>query len=249
MSPYRVADKNAQPVIRRLNSLRKLSPAGVAALEKAILERIHRAGAGEDLICEGDRPDSVRMILSGWLCRYKTLADGRRQIVNFVLPGDCCDAHIHLMPEMDHTIGTLTPVVYSEMEVGKFADLMSSDRTLAEALWCEMLVNTATAREWIINVGRRTALERVAHLLCEIFERLRAVGMVDGATCAFPVNQMDLADATGLSAVHLNRTLQALRSADLIVLRDRTLTINDIDALRNAGLFVPNYLHLSQDDS
>jgi CRP-like cAMP-binding protein len=245
MSPYRLADKQAQPVIRRLNAIRKLSEAGVAGLEKAILDRIHRTGPGEDLICEGERPDSIRMILSGWLCRYKTLADGRRQIVNFVLPGDCCDPHIYLMPEMDHSIGTLTPVVYSEIEVSKFRDLVGSDRTAAEALWCETLISGAIAREWIINVGRRTALERVAHLLCEIFERLRVVGMVEGTTCAFPINQMDMADATGLSVVHLNRTLQVLRGSGLVILRDRTLTINDLDALKDTALFSPNYLHLN----
>lgn len=245
MSPYRLADKQAQPVIRRLSAIKRLSAAGTGLLEKAILERIQRAGPGEDLVREGDRPGSVRMILSGWLCRYKTLPDGRRQILNFVLPGDCCDAYLYLMPRMDHSIATLTSVIYSEIEVSKFTELAGGDATVAEALWCETLVTSAMAREWIINVGRRSALERVAHLLCEIFERLRAVGMVEGNACAFPVNQMDMADATGLSVVHLNRTLQALRSAGLIVLRERTLTISDLDGLTDAALFSPAYLHPS----
>ncbi|MBV8702057.1 MAG: winged helix-turn-helix domain-containing protein, partial [Bradyrhizobium sp.] len=95
---------------------------------------------------------------------------------------------------------------------------------------------------WAVNIGRRDALERVAHLLCEVFERLKLVGLVEGNSCAFPVTQMDLADASGLSIVHLNRTLQELRAAGLIILRERMLTINDLDALKDAGLFNPTYL-------
>jgi CRP-like cAMP-binding protein len=102
----------------------------------------------------------------------------------------------------------------------------------------------AIQREWTINLGRRLAHERVAHLLCEIFQPLRTVGLVEGKNCAFPITQMDLADATGLSVVHINRTIQELRASNLIVLRERTLTINDLDALKNLALFSPSYLHL-----
>jgi CRP-like cAMP-binding protein len=109
---------------------------------------------------------------------------------------------------------------------------------------CETLVNNAIQREWAINLGRRVAFERVAHLFCEIIERLRPVGMVEGNSCVMPVTQMDLADATGLSVVHLNRTVQELRASGLIVLRDRTLTITDLDALKDAALFSPSYLQL-----
>jgi CRP-like cAMP-binding protein len=243
MRPARLDNSQVQPVVRRLSAFRQLTEAGVAAVEKALQGRILRAGAHEDLISEGDKPDGVRMLLSGWLCRYKTLEDGRRQIVNFVLPGDTCDAHVFLLSAMDHSVGTLTPVVYAELDRVHFDDLVASDRLVAEALWCETLAGNAVQREWAVNLGRRVALERVAHLLCEIFERLRPIGLTDGKSCAFPVTQMDLADATGLSVVHLNRTLQDLRAAGLIVLRDRTLTINDLDALKQAGLFNSNYLH------
>lgn len=233
-----------QPVIRRLNALRRLSDIGVASLEQAVHGGVHHVGAGEDLICEGDPVNSVRIILSGWLCRYKTLEDGRRQIVNFVLPGESCDAYTYLLSVMDHSIATLTPVVYAEVKRAQFEALVAHDRSVAEAFWCETLVNSAIQREWAINLGRRLALERVAHLLCEIHERLRPVGLIEGNSCAFPVTQTDLADATGLSVVHLNRTLQDLRSSGLILLRDRTLTIIDLDALKATALFSPNYLHL-----
>ncbi|WP_027578679.1 Crp/Fnr family transcriptional regulator [Bradyrhizobium sp. Ai1a-2] len=244
MHPAPIDGSLAQPVIRRLNALRRLSDEGIASLERAIREGTQHVGAGEDLICEGDAVHSVRIILSGWLCRYKTLEDGRRQIVNFVLPGETCDAYTYLLSMIDHSIATLTPVVYADVKRPQFEALVAHDRSVAEAFWCETLVNSAIQREWAINLGRRLALERVAHLLCELYERLSPVGLIEGNSCAFPVTQMDLADATGLSVVHLNRTLQELRSSGLILLRERTLTITDLNALRSTALFSPNYLYL-----
>jgi CRP-like cAMP-binding protein len=246
MRPARLDSSQAQPVVRRLCAFRQLTEAGVAAVEKALQNRILRAGAHEDLISEGDKPDGVRMLLSGWLCRYKTLEDGRRQIVNFVLPGDTCDAHVFLLSAMDHSIGTLTPVVYAELDRVHFDDLVASDRLVAEALWCETLAGNAVQREWAVNLGRRVALERVAHLLCEIFERLRPVGLTDGKSCAFPVTQMDLADATGLSTVHVNRTLQELRASGLITLRERQIIIHDLEGLSSMAMFTPYYLHMER---
>lgn len=239
------SDRNAgQVVIRRLNALRSLSEQAVTLLELAMIEGLQRVGPGEDLLSEGEPLDSVRLVLSGWLCRYKMLEDGRRQIVNFILPGESCDAHAFLLSTADHSIAAMTPVAYAEIKRKQFEKLIATDNSLAEALLCEMLLNSAIQREWAINLGRRVALERVAHLFCEIYERLRPVALVDGNSCGLPATQMDLADATGLSVVHLNRTLQELRASRLIVLRDRTLTISDLDALKAVALFSPNYLQL-----
>lgn len=236
----------AEPIVRRLNALRRLSDAGSAGIRSALCDKMEKAAAGEDLACEGDRCDGVRMFLSGWACRYKSLEDGRRQIVSFILPGDTCDAHIYLLSAMDHSIATLTPVTYCELDRAAFERLISTDASVAEAFHCDALAVGAIQREWAINLGRRDALERVAHVICELFERLRVVGLVDGNSFAFPVTQMDLADATGLSTVHLNRTLQELRGAGLITLRDRSLTIIDPQALWNTAMFNPGYLHLEQ---
>jgi CRP-like cAMP-binding protein len=244
-----LATDNSAPaalVVRRLNALRRLSEPGIAAIRKAVGERIAKAAAGEDIVCEGDRCDSVRLFLSGWACRYKGLEDGRRQIVSFILPGDVCDAHIYLLSAMDHSIATLTAVTYTELDAAAFERLLAADRSVADAFHCETLAAKAVQREWAVNLGRRDALERVAHIICELFERLQVVGLVDGNSFAFPVTQMDLADATGLSTVHLNRTLQELRSAGLITLRDRSLTIRDPQALRNTAMFNPSYLHLER---
>ncbi|MBU6461537.1 MAG: Crp/Fnr family transcriptional regulator [Bradyrhizobium sp.] len=242
--PHRRDEGNsAQPAIRRLNALRELSDGGVAILENTIRDGIRHAARDEDLIQEGDPIDGVRVLLSGWLCRYKVLEDGRRQIVSFVLPGDSCDAHAYWLGRIDHSISALTPAVYAEISRAAFEAMLANDKSIAEAFWCETLINAAVQREWVINLGRRSALERVAHLLCELYERLRIVGLVDGNSYDFPVTQTDAADAVGLSGVHMNRMLQELRGSDLIVLRGRTLTINDHQTLKNTALFSADYLH------
>ena len=248
MTGGRSNEHPADVVVRRLRAFRAVSNEAAAKLEDVVRGRIVVAPAGQDLACEGDPAKSIRMILTGWAARYKTLEDGRRQIVNFVLPGDTCDAQIYLLERLDHSIAALTSVSYAELDRDRFESLISADRRLAEALWCETLSNAAIQREWTLNLGRRDAFERVAHLLCEVMARLRVVGLIDGNSCAFPITQMDLADATGLSVVHVNRTLQELRSADLIVLRDRTLTIRNPEALRDAALFDPDYLHYVSTD-
>lgn len=209
-------------------------------------ERVFKAGAGEDIACEGDRCELVRVFLSGWACRYKVLEDGRRQIVSFVLPGDTCDAFIYLLSRMDHSIGALTSVTYGEFDRAAFEQLVSADRTIVEALHCEMLANCATQREWTLNAGRRDAHERVAHVICELFARLSLVGLADPNSFAFPVTQMDLADATGLSTVHVNRTLQELRASGLITLRERHVIIHDLEGLSRMAMFTPHYLHLER---
>lgn len=243
MSTARTSDRTADVVIRRLGAFRKISPQTAATLDDAIRGRVVTAMAGQELVCEGDPADRIRMMLSGWAARYKSLEDGRRQIVNLVLPGETCDAQIYLLQRMDHSISALTSVVYAEIERERFEALIAADRMLGEAFWCGTLSDAAIQREWTMNLGRRDAFERVAHLLCEVIERLRPVGLLDGDSCAFPITQTDLADATGLSVVHVNRTLQELRSSGLIVLRERTLTVHDLDALKDAALFSPDYLH------
>ncbi len=234
------------PVVRRLNALRPLSETGAAAVMMALRGRIVRAGSGEDLVSEGDRCDSVRIFLSGWACRYKALEDGRRQILSFVLPGDSCDAYVYLLSSVDHSLATLTPVTYVELDATAFERLLAADKSIAEAFLCETLAARAIQREWAIDLGRRDALERVAHVVCELFERLQVVGLTEGNSFAFPVTQLDLADAMGLSTVHLNRTLQELRAAGLITLKDRSLTILDPEALRRTAMFNPAYLYLNR---
>jgi CRP-like cAMP-binding protein len=234
-------------LIRKLEQFVRLSPADRAILVRVAAERVRNFGSRIDIMREGDKPKDVHLILSGWACRYKQLEDGRRQVVSFFLPGDICDLNVFILTEMDHSIGTITPVTIADLPREFFDEIGAGHPRIATAFWWESLVNASIQREWTMNLGQRTASERIAHMLCEIFFRLRLAGLTHGETCDFPLTQSDLADATGLSKVHVNRTLQELRSASLIVLKGKTLVVPDLERLMSAGLFNPNYLHMDRE--
>ena len=231
---------------RKLENFTRLSPEDRRALDAATAERVRQFAAREDIAREGDKQDRLSVILSGWACRYKQLEDGRRQILAFLLPGDMCDLDATLLAEMDHSMGALSTVSTAELTQEVVAALRERPRVEKALVW-ETLVNAATQREWTVSIGQRNALERLSHLFCELFLRLRAVGLTDGDSCAFPITQVELGYATGLSNVHVNRTLQELRAAGLVVLKDRVLTLPRLPALMRAGLFNPNYLHLDRE--
>jgi CRP-like cAMP-binding protein len=235
------------PLVRKLEQFTRLSEADCAILNGIITQRVRHVAAGADLIREGDQPRDVNLFLTGWACRYKQLEDGRRQIVAFFLPGDLCDHNVFILREMDHSISALTPITVAELSRDAFERITLDHPRITQALWWETLVNAAVQREWTVNLGQRDAAERMAHLLCELFLRLRGVGLTEGDSCAFPLTQSDLAGATGMSVVHVNRTLQELRGRDLLTLKSRRLTIPDLDAMMRAGLFNPNYLHLDRE--
>ena len=235
-----------QALVQRLESFTRLSPGDRAAVFRlAGASRV--VAARRDLIREGEKPKFVHLMLDGWACRYKTLPDGRRQIVAFFLPGDFCDLNVYILREMDHSIGAITRL--SVADIGRDEmDTLTADRPrITQALWWESLVNSAVQREWTLNIGQRTAYERIGHLLLELFLRLRVVGLTNGTGCDFPLTQTDIADATGLTAVHVNRTLQELRRDELIVLDKKRLTIPDLKGLMGATMFNPNYLHLDHE--
>jgi CRP-like cAMP-binding protein len=234
-------------LVRKLEQFVRLSPADRAMLTRSAAERVRIFSPRVDIVREGDKPKDVHLILSGWACRYKQLEDGRRQIVSFFLPGDICDLNIFILREMDHSIGTITSVTIADLSRDFFDEISSGYPRIATAFWWESLVNSAIQREWTMSLGQRTASERMAHLLCEIFFRLRLAGLTRGEACDFPLTQADLADATGLSKVHVNRTLQELRAAELIGLKGKSLRIPNLELLMSAGLFNANYLHMEHE--
>ncbi|MCF4125685.1 Crp/Fnr family transcriptional regulator [Methylobacterium sp. SyP6R] len=232
------------PLIRKLERFTRLSDADKSLLQQAATARIVNYDTHQDIIAEGEEPTDVNLILGGWVCRYKQLADGGRQIMSFLLPGDLCDLNIFLLRRMDHALGTLTPVAVAKISRDLLQTMLNADPRLTRALWWEVLVTAAIHREWLVNIGRRTALERVAHLLCEVYFRQQAVGRAKDGRCELPITQVELADALGLSAVHVNRTLRELRLSGLIDWRDKVLAIPNIDALTGVARFAPDYLHL-----
>lgn len=231
----------------RLEAYARLSQDERASIDDLARKNVREIAPRRDLIREGDAPRSMFMVLEGWACRYKTLPDGRRQIVALFVPGDLFDLNVYILKQMDHNVGSITTLRVAEIGRDDFERLMLEHPRVTQALFWDELVTVSVQREWTLNVGQRTAYERIAHLLCEMIFRLRAVGLSDGSSCDFPLTQVDLADATGLTAVHVNRTLQELRRDGLIELHARKLTVPDLEALMHAGTFNPNYLHIERE--
>jgi CRP-like cAMP-binding protein len=230
----------------RLEAFTRLSPDDKAAIAK--LSKVARViPPRRDLIREGDTPKHVHLMLDGWACRYKTLPDGRRQIVAFFVPGDLCDLNVYILREMDHNIASITRLAVADIDRETMDKLTAEYPRVTQALWWEALVDIAVQREWTLNIGQRTAYERIGHLLLELFLRLRSVGLTQADGCDFPLTQTDIADATGLTAVHVNRTLQELRRDGLILLERKRLRIPDLEKLKEAAMFNPNYLHLDHE--
>ena len=186
------------------------------------------------------------LVIKGFACRYKLRADGTRQIVAYLLPGDMCDPDGPLLDRADHFVGTLSACTVATVPREALVTVMQDFPAIARAVRIASLVDEATLREWLLNVGRRTAEERLAHLFCEVLLRMRAVGLVDGNRCDLPATQTDLADTTGLSVVHVNRVLQEMRRQRLIALSAGKLEILDLPRLRALAEFKPNYLHLEE---
>jgi CRP-like cAMP-binding protein len=231
------------PLLRKLANFTQLSEEESDALDECCND-IREFGAREDVISQGDRTGGVKLLLEGFACRYKVLEDGRRQVVAYFVPGDLCDLRVFILKRMDHSIGAVVASKVATISPENVLKLTHTYPNLTRALWWSTLVEEAVAREWIVNVGQRNALERMAHLFCELLYRFRAVGLNDGLSCTLPLTQVELAETLGLSSVHVNRTLQELRRKKLITLEGGTLTIQDLDALKEVSFFNADYLHL-----
>ena len=230
-----------------LEAFARLSEEDRNLIDAVATKNIKTTQARRDVISEGERPLAVHLILEGWACRYKQLPDGRRQIVSFLIPGDLFDANVFILKEMDHSIGAITRIRYAQIAPADFEALMAQSPRLTLALWWNELVSCSVQREWTTNVGQRMASERLGALFCEMFMRLGVVGRTQGTGCEWPLTQYDLADATGLTAIHVNRTLQELRRQGYVELKDKWLNIPDLEKLQRMSLFNPNYLHLERE--
>jgi CRP-like cAMP-binding protein len=237
----------ASPLARLLGVYAKLSQEESAVLGRMSRGTIREVLPRRDIIHEGVDPGAVRLILDGWACRYKSLPDGRRQTLAFFIPGDLCDPHVYLLRKMDHSIGAITHLKYAEIGRAQMDAMTERYPRISQAIHWNELVSASVQREWILNMGQRNAHEHLAHLMVELFHRLRAVGLTSGATCPFPLTQNDLADATGLTCVHVNRVMLDLRHDGLVEIDHRELRIPDLARLEKAALFNPAYLHLDHE--
>jgi CRP-like cAMP-binding protein len=239
--------ENVVPALTlRLEAFTRLSPDDRAAIGR--ISKVARVvPPRRDLIREGEKPQFVHLMVDGWACRYKTLPDGRRQVLAFFVPGDFCDLNVHILKQMDHSLGAITRLSVADVSRDDMDSLTANHPRVAQALWWQSLVQAAIQREWTFSIGQLTAYERIAHLIVELFLRLRSVGMTQATSCDFPLTQTDLAEATGLTSVHVNRTLQELRRDGLIVLERKRLTMPDLQKLKDAAMFNQNYLHLDHE--
>jgi len=232
----------ANRFIDKLRGYADLSEAEVALLSSAT-SHPRKYPARHDLIREGDRPGPVFVMLEGWACRYKILPAGSRQVTAYLMPGDACDLHVGLLGEMDHSIQTVTPSLVATIGRAEMDEMMDDNRGVARAMYISQLVDEGIMRAWITSIGRRSSVERVAHLMCELYLRARNIGLTDGGHLKLPLPQSMLADSLGMTTVHLNRVLRKLRLLDVLVIARGGLTITDPEKLGRIAGFDENYLH------
>ena len=234
--------QNANPIIRKLESIFRLSDEERSALETLPMQ-VQTLKADQDIVREGDRPLRCFALLDGCTATYKTTGDGKRQIHAFHIAGDIPDLHSLHLRVLDNSIITITPVRVGFIQHEPLRELCRKQPRIMEAFWRQTLIDGAIFREWITNVGRREAYKRLAHVLCEWVVRSQAVGLIQDYACDLPMTQGELADAMGLSTVHVNRVLQELRGDGLITLKGSRLKVLDWEQLKHAGDFDLTYLH------
>jgi CRP-like cAMP-binding protein len=198
-----------------------------------------------DLLLPGIAPDVAHLLLAGHACRNRMLQDGRRQITAILIPGDLCDPEAILAQRADYAVNTLTHCTVGEIPLARIATL--DHRDLTATLDHRLRREEAIAREWIVSLGRRAGIERMAHLLCELHWRLAAVGLATQDSFEMRITQSDFADALGLTPVHVNRVLKSLRDSRLIHLQGGRLTLLDRPRLERLAQFDPTYLEIWAD--
>lgn len=211
---------------------------------RGLFAEVRDVAADTTVIRAGDQLHVSLMLLEGLLCRYKDLRDGSRQISELHVPGDFADLHSFTLKRLDHSIMTLTRCRIAVAPHDRIRAAITEFPHLARLFWHTTNMDAAIHREWVLSLGRRTALARTAHLLCELQVRLAVVGLADETGYALGLTQTDLAECLGLTAVHVNRTLKALRVRGLVEFRNRRVTIHDLAGLRRVAEFDPDYLYL-----
>ena len=198
---------NTESLIRKLESIGELPDQDREAIASLPVQ-VRTLQADEDVVWEGDVPSACCLLLDGFMHRYKVLPDGKRQILALHTPGDMPDLQSLFLRHLDHNLAATVPSTAAFIPHEALRALMRAHPTLADLFWRDTLIDAAIFRAWIVAMGQRPALSHLAHLLCEVFTRLRAVGLTQDHSCSLPLTQTELGDACGLSTVHVNRCLQ-----------------------------------------
>lgn len=237
-----------EPLVRKLAYRVQLGDddrAAILALPfiPKLIERHHY------VVREHDIATHSCLLLSGYAIRSKVVASGARQIVSVHMQGEMVDLQNSLLERADHSVQMLAPSKVALIPREEVLKLTMERPMVARAMWIDTLVDGSIFREWITNVGRRDARTRISHLLCEFSLRLKVAGLGADSGYELPMTQEQLGDATGLTSVHVNRTIKALEAAGLIERSNpRSIHIGDWRKLADAGDFDSNYLHLRPDE-
>jgi CRP-like cAMP-binding protein len=223
------SDFHDSPMIRKMESVFAVTDGERQALETLPMQ-LAVIKADQDIVRIGDRPSRCCLILSGFACTYKVTAEGKRQIVSFNLPGDIPDLQSLHLKVLDTSIATISTCRVGFITHEALRDICDRYPRITAAFW-------------------REAYTRMAHVLCELLVRLRAVGLVEDHVCDLPITQGEFADALGVTNVHVNRVLQQMRADGLIETRGTQLRVPDWDKLKQVGEFDPTYLHLENDQA
>jgi CRP-like cAMP-binding protein len=230
------------PLVRKIDRLGALTPADKNLLE-TLPFTMREAAAGQYLVREGAPTSECCVLVTGYACRHKVAADGGRQIVSFHLAGDILDLQHLLLPIADHNVQTITDATIAWIPKIALKRAADSSVRIADAMWRDTLIDASIFREWVLNVGRRDARSRTAHMLCEFAARRDAAGLGAPDEVELPMTQEQIADATGLTAVHVNRMLRALEGDGAITRERRRIRITDWGLMRRIAHFDPDYLH------
>jgi CRP-like cAMP-binding protein len=232
-------------MVRKLSLWTELSPNDRDEIFTLPHQRRH-LDAGQYLVWDGDQPQNCCLLLSGFAYRHKHAGNGGRQIVSIHMKGDLIDLQNSLLGIADHNVQMLTAGEVALIPVDAIRRLAFHNPAVGMAMWYETLVDGSIFREWVLNIGRRDARTRIAHLLCEFALRLQVAELGDRTNYELPITQEQLADAVALTPVHVNRTLMKLEQDGLITRTKRMITIVDWTKLAKVADFEPRYLHLDR---
>lgn len=229
-------------LVRKLNSFVRLSTDELACLAE-LQTRRRSVAALTEIVHEGQTDHRAWILQEGWAHCYKLVPDGGRQIIGFPLPGDFMGLRSILLRTSDHSFASLTEAVVSEVPQQRLSEIFQAFPRIGNAILWGLSRDEAMVVEHLVNIGRRSAIERLAHLFLELGERLKVVGLASDTGFACPLNQYVLADALGLSAVHVNRILRQLRERHLITIKAHQVIIHDLNALKELAGYDSAYLH------
>jgi len=230
------------PMVRKFERRARLGEEDREAL-LALPHQVRQVRPGGHLIRDGDRPDHCCLVLSGFAYRHKITGEGARQVLSLHLPGDFVDLQNSLLDVSDHNVQMLTEGEVAFVPREAIRELALARPAIGVAMWVDTLVDSAIFREWVVNVGRRDARARICHILCEFSMRLEEAGLAENHRYELPMTQEQLADAVGLTSVHVNRVLRQLSEEGLIRRNKRAIVIEDWARMADVGDFNSRYLH------